>query len=324
MKWGIWATGNIANKFAKTINMMKQAGEDQSIVACASRNMEKAMAFAKEYDIERAYAPYEQMLDDKEVEAVYIATPNNMHYENCMTCLRAGKHVLCEKPFTLKGREAEELYAYAEAKGLFIMEGLWIRFLPALQRMQELIKNGEIGEVIHARSDYGFIAKGARRERKFLKELGGGALLDIGIYNLGFMRMVMNDQDVISCSCKYHLNEYGTDDYSSMLLEYPNGCATIVTSIGMDIPRRAAVYGTKGSLYLDDFQHADRLHVCPVDKEEYVLEFPILMGGFEYEIRHMCECIAKGLSTSDCLKKEDTLEVLFFMEKQLENMMNTK
>lgn len=318
MKWGIWATGNIAHKFAKTVNMMQKAGENQKIIACASRNEENARAFAKEFDIEKAYAPYELMLDDKEVEAVYIATPNNMHYENCMASLKAGKHVLCEKPFTLKAEEARELYDYAAANKLFIMEGMWIRFLPALRRMQELIKDGEIGEVIHARSDYGFIAKGARRERKFLKELGGGALLDIGIYNLAFMRMVMGDQNITGCSCKYHLNEYGTDDFSTMLLEYDKKTATIVTSIGMDIPRKAAIYGTKGAIYLDDFQHADELTVCPFDKEEYSLSFPISMGGFEYEIRHMSSCIDRGLSTSDYLKKEDTLEILGFMEKQIQ------
>lgn len=315
MKWGILATGNIANKFAKTINMMKQVGEDQCLVACASRNAERAQMFANEYNIEKAYASYEGMLMDEQVEAVYVATPNNLHYENCRMCLEAGKHVLCEKPFTLKAEEAKELYAYAEQKGLFIMEGFWIRFLPALKRMQEIIKSGEIGEVVHARSDYGFIAKGARRERKFLKELGGGALLDIGIYNLGFMRMVMGDENVISHSCKYHMNEYDTDDFSVMLLEYPNASATIITSIGMDIPRKAAIYGTKGSIFIDDFQHADKLQVCPADKESYTLEFPILMGGFEYEIREMCECISKGLSTSECLKKEDTLEILEFMER---------
>lgn len=316
MKWGILATGNIAKKFAKTINMMHSSGENQSLVACASRDMEKAQDFAKEYNIEKAYAPYEQMLLDEQVEAVYVATPNNMHYVNCMMCLKAGKHVLCEKPFTLKAEEAKALYEYAAKHKLFIMEGMWIRFLPALIHMQEIIKRGEIGQVIHARSDYGFIAKGPRRERKFLKELGGGALLDIGVYNLAFMRMVMQDQNIQSYTCKFHLNEYGTDDFSTMLLEYPSATANIVTSIGMDIPRKAAIYGTKGSIYLEDFQHADKLIVCPAEGEAYTLEFPIAMGGFEYEIRNMCECISKGLSTSDCLKREDTLEILEFMESQ--------
>lgn len=318
MKWGILATGNIANKFAKTILAMEAKGENQKLVACASRDINKAKNFAAEYGIPQAYGSYEAILNDNEVEAIYIATPNSMHYDNCKMCLEAGKHVLCEKPFTLRKSEARELYGYAKEKGLFIMEGFWIRFLPALIKLQELIKSGEIGDVVYARSDYGFIAKGARKARKFDASLGGGALLDIGIYNLGFMRMVMGDDKIEGYSCDYHLNEYGTDDFSVINLQYAGGRkATITTSIGMDIKRNAAIYGTKGSIYLDDFQKAERLLVCAQDKEEYSLEFPILMGGFEYEVRHMSECIEKGKCESDVLKGEATMDIIEFMENIL-------
>ena len=114
MKWGLMATGNIANKFAATINQMKEAGEPQLLFACASRSLEKAKAFAEKYRIEKAYGSYEEMLADPEIEAVYVATPNTMHFENCRMCLNAGKHVLCEKPFTLHRSEAEELYELAQ------------------------------------------------------------------------------------------------------------------------------------------------------------------------------------------------------------------
>lgn len=318
MKWGIMATGNIANKFAKTINMMKDAGEDQELVACASRSLEKAKQFAETYGIEKAYGSYEEMLEDTEVEVVYIATPNNFHYENCKACLNAGKHVLCEKPFTVDAGEAAKLYELAKEKGLFIMEGFWIRFLPALQKMQEIIKSGEIGDVMFARSDYGFIAKGARRVRKFAPELAGGALLDIGIYNLGFMRMVMGDTNPVNYNDNYHLSEFGTDDFSTIMMQYPNGAsAHILTSIGMDFPRNAAVLGTKGSIYLDDFQHADHLQVEINEGENYELDFPIEYGGFEYEIREVSQCIAAGKNTSDVLKSSDTIDVIAFMQELL-------
>ena len=136
MNWAILATGNIAAKFAETVNGMK--GEDR-LAACGSRSREKAEAFGKKYGIPRTYGSYEELLRDEEVDAVYVATPNNMHYENCMACLEAGKHVLCEKPFTTNVKEGERLFAAAEERGLFIMEAFWIRHLPALKKMQELL-----------------------------------------------------------------------------------------------------------------------------------------------------------------------------------------
>lgn len=313
MKWGILATGTIAAKFADTVNQMEK---EQVLAACASRTMEKAEAFRERFGIARAYDSYEAMVRDPEVEAVYIATPNNLHYENCVMCLEAGKHVLCEKPFTTAREEGEKLFALAEEKGLFIMEAFWIRFLPALQKMQELIHSGMIGDVVWARSDYGFVAKGARKDRKFDSALAGGALLDIGIYNLGFMRMVMGDAQPESFDSQYHINEYGTDDFSTILLRYPGGrSACVTTSIGMDMPRRAVVYGTKGSICLDDFQHAEKLHVKLADGTEDTIELPEEINGFEYQIREAERCVKAGMTTSDVLKKSDTLEILELMDQ---------
>lgn len=321
MKWAVMATGNIANKFAKTIIQMRDAGEPQELVACASRNLERAREFARTYDIGKFYGSYEDMLADEDVEIIYIATPNNIHYDNCKACLNAGKHVLCEKPFTVAEKEAQELFDMAKEKGLFIMEGFWIRFLPALKKMQEIIRSGEIGDVIFARSDYGFIANGARRQRKFDPELAGGALFDIGIYNLGFMRMVMGDLNPVDYSASFHFNEFGTDDFSTIMMKYGNGAtAHIATVIGVDMPRNAAVFGSKGAIYLSDFQHADHLKVCINDGNSYEMDFPILMGGFEYEIREATECINAGKNTSDVLKKEDTIDIIAFMQKLLQDL----
>lgn len=313
MKWGILATGTIAAKFAETVNRME---DTQMLAACASRTMEKAEAFREQYGIGRAYGSYEAMMQDPEVEAVYIATPNNLHYENCRMCLNAGKHVLCEKPFTVTRQEGERLFALAEEKGLFIMEAFWIRFLPALSAMREMINSGVIGDVVWARSDYGFVAKGARKDRKFDASLAGGALLDIGIYNLGFMRMVMGDAPVESFDSQYHINEYGTDDFSTILLRYAGRkSACVTTSIGIPMAREAVVYGTKGSIALDDFQHAERLHIRSADGTCRTLDFPEEINGFEYQIREAERCVQAGKTTSDILKKQDTLEILELMER---------
>lgn len=312
MKWGIMAVGNIAAKFADTINKM---GASQQLRACASRSTERAEAFAERFNIEKAYGSYEEMLKDPEVDIVYIATPNNIHYENCRMCLNAGKHVLCEKPFTTCRADGEKLFEMAEEKGLFIMEAFWIRHLPVLGKMQEIIGQGGIGDVVWARSDYGFVAKGARKDRKFDSGLAGGALLDIGIYNLGFMRMVMGDDNPESFTSQYHINEYGTDDFSSILLSYKGGRhACVTTSIGANIDRKAAIYGTKGSIFLDDFQKAEKLTVRLESGEEYTVEIPMEINGFEYQIYEAQRCVEAKMTTSDVLKKEDTLEVLGLMD----------
>ncbi len=314
MKWGILATGNIASKFANTVNLMKEEG--QILTACASRNKEKAQEFAQRFGIKNAYGSYEELGSDPEVEAVYVATPNNMHYENTKMLLLAGKHVLCEKPFTVNKEEAEELFQLAKEKGLFLMEGVWTYHLPAMKKMQELIRSGAIGDVIYARSDYGFVARGARKARKFDSALAGGALLDIGIYNLAFMRMVMGNVNPVAFTSKHHINEFGTDDFSTIQLEYPQDrTATITTCIGIDMPRHAAVYGTKGSILLEDFQAAATLkvHVDGCDAEE--ITYPIKMGGFEYEIREATKCIAEGKSFSEVMSPSESMALVSYMSE---------
>ena len=194
MKWGIIATGTIADKFAGTIG--KMCSEGQSLAAVGSRNEEKAGEFAAKHGIARYYGSYEGVWSDPDVDAVYIGTPNNLHYENCLACLENGKHVLCEKPLTCEGKQARQLYDLAASKGLLLLEGLWIRFLPVYDRLRDILTNGEIGEIVSVKADYGFTARGARRERKFRSELGGGALYDIGIYTIGFIQMVMGQQPV--------------------------------------------------------------------------------------------------------------------------------
>ena len=180
--------------------------------------------------------------------------------------------------------------------------------------MQEIIKSGEIGEVKHVRSDFGFIATGARKDRKFDSSLGGGALLDIGIYNLGFVHMIMEAAPV-HFSSNVTINEYGTDDFSAILLEYPGGkTASVTTSIGMVMPREAVVFGTKGSIYLPDYQQAQSMTVRPYGKDSYEVNIPFEVNGFEYQIREASRCVAAGMNTSDILTEEDSLTILQLMD----------
>ena len=312
MKWGILATGTIAKKFASTVEQMGAEGEQ--IVAVGSRHMESAQAFAQQYGIPRCYDSYEALAADPEVEAIYIATPNTLHYENCKLCLEQGKHVLCEKPFTISPEQARELYRLAEEKHLFLMEAFWIWLLPLYNRLRQILTAGTIGELKQITCQYGFVASGARKDRKFDSGLGGGALLDIGIYNLGFLR-ILTGQDPEKVETKeVHINEYGTDDYSRLALTYPGGCkAESVQTIGQELERNARILGTKGSIFLPDFQHAETMTLEVEGKEPEVIRCPVDINGFEYEIREASRCVKQGRTGSDRYTPQDSLALTRLM-----------
>ncbi len=304
MKWGIIATGNIAKKFAKTVSDM----EGEELAAVGSRDKGRAEAFAADYGIPRVYGSYKELADDAGIDAVYIAVPNNFHYENTLMCLEAGKHVLCEKPFTVCANEAERLYKFAKEKGLLLTEGLWIRFLPLYQKLLEIIRSEEYGKLRHARCEYGFTVSGERRERKFKSELAGGALLDIGIYCLGFLRMVMGENPK-KFTASMRFNEYGTDEFSAVQLEYPNGAtAQCVQTIGLQIDRKAALFFDSAAVYLDDFQGAYSMTIKRSDASVSELKFPPEINGFEYQIRDFSKCVSQGKTESSVYTHAESLD----------------
>lgn len=313
MKWGILAPGTIARKFANTVIGMNDT--EETLAAVASRNHEKAEAFAAEFQIPKAYSSYEELVNDPEVEAVYIASPNNLHFAHTMLCLNHGKHVLCEKPFTVNAEEAEILYRTAEEKGLFAMEAFWIRFLPLYEKLQEIIVSEQYGKLRHARVNYGFVANGARRERKFRSDLAGGALLDIGIYNLGFLYMMMGCVPE-SFTSEVEINEYGTDSFSALQMKFPEGrTAQSMQAIGIVMDRQAALYFDEAEIDLPDFQNAREAVVKPTGGDAYTISCPFEVNGFEYEIREVTICIHEGKTHSDRHRPEDSLAVIRLMDQ---------
>ncbi len=287
MNFGIIGLGNISNKFAKTLNEMKEC-----LYAVASRDINKAKEFGLKYNSVKCYGKYLDLLNDPNVDIVYISTPNNMHYKNSYDALMNNKNVICEKPFTTNPKEAEELYKLAKERNLFIMEALWIEFLPAYKKIKELINNGEIGDIKEIKVSYGFDTNPERKKRKFLSSLAGGALLDIGIYNLGFIDMIM-DKEVNSFDSKYELNEYNTDSYSEINLYYENVKASLITTIGTDLKREAYIIGSKGKIYIPDFQQNQEFYL-----NDFKYSYPFEINGFEYQIREVINSINNNLNES--------------------------
>ena len=210
--------------------------------------------------------------------------------------------------------QAQQLYHMAEEKHLFLMEAFWIWLLPLYDRLREIITAGTIGELKQITCQYGFVASGARKDRKFDSGLGGGALLDIGIYNLGFLR-ILTGQDPEKVETKeVHINEYGTDDYSRLVLTYPGGCkAESVQTIGQELERNARIVGTKGSIFLPDFQHAETMTLEVEGKEPEVIRCPVDINGFEYEIREASRCVKLGRTGSDRYTPQDSLALTRLM-----------
>ena len=291
MNFGIIGLGNIANKFAKTLNEMNEC-----LYAVASRDINKAKEFGIKYNAKNCYGSYEKLFKDSNIDIVYIATPNNYHYINSKDALLNGKNVICEKPFTTNPEEAKELYDLAKEKNLFIMEALWIEFLPAYKKIKELLKSGVIGDIKNIKVSYGFDTNSERKKRKFDSKLAGGALLDIGIYTLGFIDMIL-DEDIISFESIYNINEYNTDDYSEIKLKYSNGVEALsIISIGQEIKKEAYIYGSLGTIYIPDFQQNQRFKVIKDNEIEYL--YPFEINGFEYQINEIKNSINKKLNES--------------------------
>lgn len=304
MKWGIIGLGKIANKAAETFSFLRQEGE--TLTAVASRDIDKAKEFGERFGVEKCYGSYSEIYKDEEIDALYIATPNNLHYSEIKEALDNGKNVLCEKPMTLIPSEYEELYSLSKEKGLFLMEAYWVYFLPGAFKLREIYK--EIGEIEEISLQYGFYSEGKRRDRKFLSSLGGGALLDIGIYNLGIPEMLEMENPEILKS-RVMMNEYGTDKWSETTLRYnKKTIVTTLNAIGEDIERVAVIKGGKGRIYIPDFQYLTSF-TLEKDGEKKEYSSPIEYNGFEYEVRHFSECVKNNLSSSFIYTKEKSIDI---------------
>jgi len=312
INWGILSTGTIAKKFATTIAQLADCG---NVVAVASRNIDTATQFAHDYQIEKAYSSYMELVHDPEVDVVYIGTPHAFHYENAKLCLENGKNVLCEKSFTVNVEQANELIQLARRKKLFIMEAFWTKFLPAYQSLKEILANGVIGDVTHFRAQYGFAPAGARYIRKFDPALAGGALLDIGVYAIGVAAMMLgyDPKNIYSSAI---MGEYHTDKVNSIMLDYENGTtAYLFTTIGSIMDQQAIVFGTKGHIVLPNFTALQDFQVVLDDGTQYTREYPFLINGFEYQIRETERCLRAKKIESDSMTHQNTISVMSVMDK---------
>ena len=309
MKIGILGAGSIAGTLASTMRQM----EDVECYAVASRSLEKAEIFAKEYGFQKAYGSYEEMLADKEVELIYIATPHSHHYRHMKMCIEAGKHVLCEKSFTVNEKQAEEVFRLAEEKGVLVTEAIWTRYMPSVKIINDLLADNVIGEVmtLTANLDYAI----ADQERLIKPELAGGALLDVGVYPLNFALMHFGNKIAKTHSTAI-MTETGVDGQNAITLSYEDNRMAVLTSGMYGLSDRQGIfYGSKGWMVVDNVNNPLEVKVYNQSRELIqTVSMPKQINGYEYEIQEIIECIRKGEKECPSMKHKDTLEVMRLMD----------
>lgn len=301
-RWGIIGPGSIAHKFATGLRAL----DDAQIVAVGSRSQDRADAFADTYDVPNRHASYEALAEDPEVDAVYVATPHPFHKENSILCLKAGKPVLCEKPFTINQYEAREVIEVARSEGVFLMEAMWTRFLPITKQVKAWVTDGAIGEVRMLYADFGFRARLNPKGRLFDLALGGGGLLDIGIYPISYASMIFGTQPA-TISSQAHIGETGVDEQAAMVFSYDQGqLALISCGVRVKTPHEAKILGTDGMITVPQFWNG-RTAILSAGGKEEVITLECTGNGYECEAAEVAHCVREGKLESDLMSHDDTL-----------------
>ena len=299
-RWGILGTGTIARSFAKGLGAVDGA----EIVAVGSRTLGSAEDFARVTGASRAHASYEALASDEEVDGIYIATPHTMHCENTLLCIEHGRAVLCEKPFAMNLVEAERMVAAARKRRVFLMEAMWTRFSPVMAEVRRLLREGAIGEPRMLLCDFGFRADFDPASRLFDPALGGGALLDVGVYCVSLARMVFGESPVETCGSA-ELGQSGVDEQSAWIFRYASGALAVMSSaVRTNTPHEAVICGSEGRIRIPDFWHPTRLFLG--EKEQ---AFDIAGNGYGYEAAELARCVGEGLLESPLLPLDETLAI---------------
>lgn len=315
VRWGIISTGRIAHQFAQDFRFVPN-GE---LVAVASRSGMQAEAFARTYSIPRAYAAYELLLEDPEVDAVYVATPHTLHYQNSKDAIRAGKHVLCEKPFTVGVSDARNLFRLSDQSSVFIMEGMWTYFLPAIRKAMQWMKQGRIGPVRHLKADFGFPQLPYDPDsREYSVDLAGGCLFDMGIYPIAMAWLFMQ-RDPENIQVFSHHAPNGVDDDVVMVFDYglkeKGAVATLACSFRSTLPNACYIIGEHGYIAIPDFWRARECTLYRLDEPVDHFTDDRESIGLNFEAIAMNEDILSGINQNVIMTWNTTIKLQEHMSR---------
>jgi predicted dehydrogenase len=312
IRWGILGTGYIARRFASDLKLVEGA----VLTAIGSRSLSSAKQFADEYNVPNHFASYEELARCADVDVVYVATPHTLHHQNTLMCLNHDKAVLCEKPFAINSRDSEEMIALARQKDLFLMDALWTKFHPHYLKMLQMVKDGTVGDVKLVLSNFGYTITPGHSTRLLDPALGGGSILDIGIYNIFTTLDVLGVPDDINV--KVVTTDGGIDEQCSVVFNYNNGAmASLFSTFRTTLATEAEICGTKARVKLTpDFYTASSNVELYADgtKQDIFIERETGFG-YQYEARHVNECLRSGLTESPVVSHDYTLTLMGVLDK---------
>ena len=312
IRWGIIGTGSIAAKFATALNSM----EDCILTAVASRKDIRAREFADRYNIIKSYGDYEALAKDPDIDVIYIAVPHTEHKRMAKLCIRHNKAVLCEKPFTINSKDANDLVSMAKEHNVFLMEAMWSKFLPANLSAKKWIDEGRIGKVLHIKATFGFHENYDPSSRLYNPSLGGGALLDVGVYPISYTTFLLDStpDKIISSAV---IGKSKVDEQNVIILQFRDGImADLSSAISADLGNDALIVGEKGFIRVDRFWMADTARLYDSNYEcieEY--KEPFKANGYEYEAAEVNRCLREGLLESSLNPLKDTLSNMRIMDE---------
>jgi len=313
IRWGILGCGRIARKFAADLRLVA----DAELTAIASRNKETLEQFAKDFPCRHLHNSYEALAANDEVDVIYVATPHSHHYEHTLLCLNHNKAVLCEKAFAINSRQAKGMIKTAKERKVFLMEALWTKFLPHYKKLQELLQQKALGDIKSVLVNFGFKTSDRSPQRLFDPLLGGGSLLDIGIYNVFMTLSILGKPDTIEATMR--AASTGVNEQIAILFNYNNGAmAQLFSSFVTNLPTQAEINGTEGCITLTTrfYEPSTTIQLSkkiPYEREAIAVEKGAGFG-YHYEARHVNECLKKGLIESPVMTHADTLLLMEILD----------
>ncbi len=310
IRWGIISTGNIANRFAHDLLEVDSA----EIVAVGSRTQTAAEKFGDIYNIPKRYDNYEDVANDPEVDIVYVATPHSMHHANTIMCLNAGKHVLCEKPLCLNAEQAEDVINLARTKNLYLMEAVWMRFFPTISKVRDWIRTKRIGELRSLRASFDVNFPYDPDSRVFDPDLGGGALLDIGIYPINLAVMILGLP--IRVLSKASRAPNGVDVSEAYIFDYADGRQAVLhATFQSEMPSEAFVGGTRGYIKIhNSFWRPSKVSLTCLNGESEEFNISTSNFGYQFEIEAVHADLQAGRSENKIMPLDETLAILRLMD----------
>ena len=313
INWGILGAGRIAEKFCTAL----VTAPGNSLYAVASQNEESGKGFAIKFKSIKFYNNYLSLVNDPDIDVVYIATPHVFHYEQTLLCLNHNKHVLCEKPMSISSFQTQEMIKLAQKNNLFLMEAMWTNCMPFITKIKEIIAEDIIGSIQYIQADFGFSTPFDADSRLFNKSLGGGSILDVGVYPISLATLLLGEPSGIQSFSK--LSSTGVDEYANIILQYPHGAtAHLFSAVTTQTPTEATIIGTKGTIKVNSpWYMATDFTIVLNDGTSKSYSFPHLANGFEYEIMEVMNCLKSGLTQSKLVSHQQTIIVSKIMDKLL-------